>query len=225
MTFTVVVAVTAPLVVFTVAVIVEFPDATPVTSPEEFTVAFAVEEDVQVTLLVRSFVELSAKVPVAVSCTVPLVATLGFAGVMAREVSATVDTVTVEFPVSPPEVAEIVELPAATAVTSPALLTVATPVDELCHVAELVTSELLPPTVTAVAENCFVSPTFMKRFVGATVTELVELSETKKSEHPAVKSTRAIAGSSASSRRRSITCLGADSTPLKRNPTLYRSCF
>src|SRR5690242_12998048 len=79
----------------------------------------------------------------------------------------------------------MVVLPAATAVTSPAF-TVATPADELLHLALLVTSLLSPLTVVPLAVNCFVLPTVRKTEVGVRAMVLRELPETKKFPHPLV---------------------------------------
>ena len=64
-TVSVAVPVTVADDVFTVTVIVEVPADTPVTNPVLLTVATLVVPEDQATWLVRSFVELSANVPVA----------------------------------------------------------------------------------------------------------------------------------------------------------------
>ena len=66
-----------------VALIVDVPGATPVARPAAVIVATEVVAEAQVTWLVRSCVELSEKVPVAVNCSVFPLAMLGLAGVTA----------------------------------------------------------------------------------------------------------------------------------------------
>jgi hypothetical protein len=164
-------------------VIVAVPAATPVTSPVELTVAFVVSELAQVTCELRFCVELSANVPVAVSCVVAPVATVGLAGVTAMLFKAEAVTVTTAVLERPPDDAVIVAVPspvpALLAVTRPAV-TVATALFDVVHVAVELISELVPPTVVAVAVNCCVSFTFMNRLVGARVIESSALFEGKK---------------------------------------------
>jgi hypothetical protein len=170
-----------------VAVIVAVPAATPVTRPVELTVAFVVSELAQVTCELIFSVELSAKVPVAVSCVVAPVVTVGLAGVITMLFSVSAVTVTTAVLEIPPEDAVIVAVPIPVpelfAVTSPAF-TEATVLLELVQVALELILELAPPTVVAVAVNCCVSPTFMNRLVGASVIESIELSEGKNSSQP-----------------------------------------
>jgi hypothetical protein len=106
-----------------VAVMVDVPMATPVTTPcvpEALeTLATAVSDDLQVTWLVRSCVELSEYMPMAMNCTVPPAATLELAGVtmiISRIAGVTVSTVV---PVTPSSVARIVDVPLATPVATP----------------------------------------------------------------------------------------------------------
>jgi hypothetical protein len=160
----------SPDVVVTVTVIVDVPAATPVTSPVLFTVATVVVPDVHATWLVRSFVVLSANVPVAFNCVVDPVATVGLLGVIASELSACGFTITLPVALTPSCDAVIVALPAVDpAVTSPVVFTVAEPEAEVVHFAELDTSLVVPSTVVPLALNCFVSPDFRKIEVGVTV--------------------------------------------------------
>lgn len=76
LTVTRAVAVTLP----DLAVMVEFPNATPVTSPPVSTVAMLVAEDSQVTVDVTSPVELFPNVAVAVNCWVPVGLTKALVG-------------------------------------------------------------------------------------------------------------------------------------------------
>ena len=78
----------------------------------------------------------SEYVPVAVNCCVPPTTIVGFAGVIAIELSVgTVCTVNVVLPVTPASVAERVVLPADTAVARPLALMVATVVCDELHAA------------------------------------------------------------------------------------------
>src|SRR6266700_3997680 len=106
-----------------VAVIVVVPAATDVAKPCEppalLIVATAAPDELQVTWVVRSCVVLSLKVPVAVNCRVVPFAMLGFVGVTAIEVRVAAVTVSVVLPETPPKVAVIVVIPAATDVAKP----------------------------------------------------------------------------------------------------------
>lgn len=77
------------------AVMVADPWATPVMTPDVFTVATVVSLELQVTDDVRSFVELSEYVPVALKDNVPVVAIVADGGVTVSPVNET-------FPVPPP---------------------------------------------------------------------------------------------------------------------------
>src|SRR6185369_1385086 len=107
-----------------VALMVVVPVATPVARPwlplVLLIVATPVSDDAHVTEVVRSWVLPSLKVPVAVNCWVPATLIEGFAGVTAIDCNAgggvTVSTVE---PVTAPEVALMVVVPAATAVARP----------------------------------------------------------------------------------------------------------
>ena len=72
------------LVVGSVAVMVAVPGDMPVASPEEVMVATAGSELAQVTVAVRSWVEPSLKVPVAVNCRGPATRRVTWGGVTAR---------------------------------------------------------------------------------------------------------------------------------------------
>ena len=82
-------------------------------------VATEVVAEAQVTWLVRSWVELSEKVPVAVNCSVSPLGTLGLAGVTAIDCRTAAVTVSTVEPVMPPSVALIVDVPVATPVARP----------------------------------------------------------------------------------------------------------
>ncbi len=113
------VSVVLPVTVPEVAEMVVVPAATAVARPPAAIVAVAVLLDAHVAVAVRSCVEPSVYVPVAVNCCVSPLATLGFAGVTAIETSTAGRTVSVVLPVTPPNVAETVVVPAACVVARP----------------------------------------------------------------------------------------------------------
>src|SRR3989441_59933 len=152
-----------------VAVMVVEPIATPVTSPLALTVATALFELVHATA--RPFSGLPfASFGVAVSWTVPPGCMLTDAGVTATDATGTAVTVTAAVPVFPSLVAVIVAAPAATPLTSPLALTVATAWLLLVHV----TARPLngPPFASfGVAASCAVCPTCSASVVGVTSTD------------------------------------------------------
>ena len=80
----------------------------------------------------------------AVNCCMPPAATDGLEGVTAMDVRVGAVTIKSAEPLIVPEVAVIVELPAATAVANPAELMVAALVAEEVQVAELVRFAVVP---------------------------------------------------------------------------------
>src|SRR5947209_2194288 len=122
-----------PLFPSLVAVIVAAPAAAPVTSPVAFTVATAWLLLVHVTVRPLSGLPL-ASCGVAVSCAVWPTWTLAVAGFTATEATGGGFTVIAAVPLLPSLEAVIVAEPAATAVTRPLALTVATAVLPLVHV-------------------------------------------------------------------------------------------
>jgi hypothetical protein len=149
------------------------PAATEVASPFEpaalLTVATPVDEELQVTDAVTSWVVLSEYVPVAMNCRLVPLTMPGLVGVMSRETRVAGVTVNVVDADSLPDAAVIVVEPAATEVASPfepaALLMEATPVSEEPHTAELVRSWVDPSEYVPVTVNC--------RFVPLTILGLV----------------------------------------------------
>src|SRR5262245_17629124 len=102
-----------------VAESVDEPPATAVARPVLLIVATAGVADAHVTTLVRFCVELSVNVPVAVNCRVWPFAMVGLAGVTATDCSAAAATVRTVEPLTPPNVAEMADVPVATAVAKP----------------------------------------------------------------------------------------------------------
>jgi hypothetical protein len=106
--------------------------------------ATVVDDDFQVTDVVRFCVELSEYVPVAVNCLDVPSAILGLVGVSVMETSVAGVTVSVEIPEILPDVAVIVVEPVATELANPlepaALLMAATAAVEEFHITVVVRS-------------------------------------------------------------------------------------
>jgi hypothetical protein len=108
-----------------VAVIIAEPAATDVDSPLEPAVLLMVAtpvEQLQVTVLVRSCVVLSEKVPVAVNCWFVPLTMLGLAGVIAMDTRVALLTCRRPHPQNFPQVALIVAVPSPLAYTCPGML-------------------------------------------------------------------------------------------------------
>src|SRR5437867_4172722 len=168
-TLAVTVTAAVPLLPSLVAVIVAGPAATPLTRPLPLTVATAVLLLAHVTTRPLSGLPL-ASLGVAVSCTLAPTGTLAVAGLTATVATGTFVTVTVDVPLCPSLVAVIVAGPAATPLTSPLPLTVATAVLLLAHVTTRPLSGL-PLASWGVAANCTVAPTTTLAAAGLTATD------------------------------------------------------
>src|SRR6184192_1683038 len=164
---TVIVAV--PLCPSLVAVIVAAPAVTPVTTPLPLTVATAVLLLPQLTGRPDNGLPL-ASFEVAVSCTVWPTCTDAVPGLTVTDATGTVLTVIVAVPLCPSQVAVIVAAPAATPVTNPLALTVATAVLPLAQVIVRPESEL-PFASFGAAASCIVWPTCTVAVAGLTVTD------------------------------------------------------
>jgi hypothetical protein len=113
-----------------VAVTMDIPTAAVVARPMLLTVATDVFDEVQVTCVVISWLVPSEYVPEAANCLVSPAGTLGLAGVTDMEDRVPGMTVRVVFPEMLPEVAVMMDVPSATALARPMLLTVATDVSD-----------------------------------------------------------------------------------------------
>jgi hypothetical protein len=141
-----------PTVLPNVAVIVVEPAATDVARPLEpaalLIVATPAVNEFQVTDVVRSCVELSEYVPVALNCWVVPEAMLGLAGVTVMDTSVAAVTVSVVDPDAPPNIAVMVVAPADADVARPlepdALLMVATPAVNEFQVTDVVRFCVVP---------------------------------------------------------------------------------
>lgn len=183
-TVSVVVPVTTPESVVTVAVMVVCPDAISVATPELLMVATLVLLLVHCTMEVRSFVEESANVPVAMNCCVSCVCrTEGLEGERPIDDRVLAVTIRLAVPVSESCVAVMLAVPAETVVTAPAL-TVATAELVVFHVAVEVTSLAAPFTVVPLAVKVIVLPLAASREVGLIVIEAMESPEVKKPLQP-----------------------------------------
>jgi hypothetical protein len=106
---------------------------------------------------VRAVVLPSVRVPVAVKVTDPPGVTVELP-LTVIDCNGALSTVAVVVPLTEPEVAVMVAVPAATPVRSPELLTVAVESLELDHVTLLIVA-VLPSSLTPVADNCVVALT------------------------------------------------------------------
>src|SRR5713101_7774321 len=155
-----------PLMLPLVAEIVEVPAPTAVAKPVTLIVATPGVTEAH-TALVSTCVELSLNVPVAANCCVAPLVIEGFAGVTAIDTSVAGVTVSRVEPLMLPLVAEIVEVPAPTAVAKPVTLIVATPGVTEAHTALVSTCVELSLNVP-VAANCCVAPLVIEGFAGVT---------------------------------------------------------
>lgn len=146
-----------PLTEPEVAVIVAVPPPTPLARPLTSTEATELEAALQVTD-VNSWVLPSSKLPTAVNCCCVPAAIVTVGGLTEIEVRCAATTVSSEVSDKAPNVAVIVVCPAATVVTRPALLTVATEVEDELQVTPLLRSELEPSLYVAVATYCWLIP-------------------------------------------------------------------
>jgi len=158
-----------PLCPSLVAVIIADPTATAVTSPLPLTVAAEPFELAQVTARPDRGLPF-ASCGVAVSCTVCPTWIPAKAGVTATTATGTTVTAIAAVPLCPSLVAVIVAKPAATAVTSPLLLTVATEALELAQVTARPDRGFPLPSF-GVAVSCSVCPTWMPAEAGVTATD------------------------------------------------------
>jgi hypothetical protein len=153
----------------TVAVIVAEPAATAVTTPVAEMLATAVFDELHVTGRPVSTFPAASRA-LAVSCCVPPTSRLADGGDTLTTATGTGDTVTAAAPVTPSTVAEIVALPAATAVTIPVAETLATAVFDEIHVTGR-PIRTFPAASRALAVSCCVPPTNRPEAAGDTLTD------------------------------------------------------
>src|ERR1700732_466783 len=171
-----------PVMLPTVAEIVEVPAPTPVAKPVALIVATVAVPEAH-TALLSTCVVLSLNVPVAVNCCVAPLVIEGFAGVTAMDTSVAGVTVSSVEPVMLPTVAEIVEVPTPAAVAKPVALIVATVAVAEAHTALPSTCVELSLNVP-VAVNCCVAPLVIEGFAGVTAIDTSTAGVTVSSVEP-----------------------------------------
>lgn len=154
-----------------VAVIVVPPAASVEARPVVLIVATEVADELHVTEELMFCVLLSEYVPVAVNCCVPPAVTDTVAGVTAMDVNVAAVTVRVVFPLTVPEDAVMVVVPADTPEARPDVLMVATEVAEELHVTDDVRLFVPPSVYVPVAVNCCVRPLMIEGAAGVTAME------------------------------------------------------
>src|SRR6202011_1843584 len=141
-----------PVMLPTVAEIVEVPAPTPVAKPVALIVATPGVAEAH-TALLSTCVVLSLNVPVAVNCCVAPLVIEGFAGVTELDTSVAGFTVSSVEPAMLPTVAEIVDVPAPTPVARPVAFIVATACVDKAPLA-LLSARLILSLNVPVAVNC-----------------------------------------------------------------------
>ena len=160
-----------PLTVLKVAVIVEVPGATLVTSPALLIVATAGVEELHSTDPVMSCVLLSLNVPVAANCDVVPVDIDPFAGVTASDTRLAPVTVRDAVPVTDPDATVIVEVPVPRLVANPFESIDATALDPENQITD-VNCCVLPSSKFPTAVNCCVVPSAIEAVAGVTEIEV-----------------------------------------------------
>ena len=140
----IIVRVVLPQMLPEVAEMMEVPTATAVARPMLLTVATDVFDDLQVTCVVISWLVPSEYMPVAVNCWGTIMGMIAEDGVTAMEDRVAGITVRSVLPEMLPEMAVMMDVPAATAVATPLLSTVATDVLDEVQVTCVVMSRLVP---------------------------------------------------------------------------------
>ena len=128
--------------------------------------------------------ELSLYVPVAVNCSVAPFVILGFAGVTAIDDSVGPVTLRMVEPVTAPEIAWIIDIPAPTAVARPVEEIVATAGVAEDQATELLRFWVLPSLKVPVAVNCCVAFLARVGFAGVTARDFRVVAATVKVMEP-----------------------------------------
>jgi hypothetical protein len=148
-------SVAEPLIAPDVAVMIAVPTPCPLANPP-LAMPATVEDEFQLTELVRSCVLPSLYVPVAANCWLAPLTIDAFPGLTDNDTRTGNVTANVAEPVIVPEVAVIVVVPGTRLVANPPLLTVAIVVAEEVQVAVLVRFCMVPLLYVPVAVNCCV---------------------------------------------------------------------
>lgn len=161
------------LAVEKMAEIVVVPRPIACTKPPVCTVTAAALVELQVALKLMSCVDPSLNVAVATNCLTTPSGMLLLAGVTASETMVALVIVKVADPDIEPDEAAIDVVPGETAVTTPVLLTDATPGCEELHITELVTSCIVPSVKVPMALNCSSIPDGMDALLRTTDKETI----------------------------------------------------
>jgi hypothetical protein len=153
-----------------VAVMMAVPTPSPLANPPLAMLA-TVEDELQVTELVRSCALPSLYVPVAANCWLVPLAIDALPGLTDNDTNTGAVTAKLAEPVMVPEVAVIVVVPGATLVAYPAAPIVATPETDDAQVADCVKSCVLPSVDVPTASNCCPAPSGIAAPLGVIVTE------------------------------------------------------
>ena len=188
------------LVAACVALIVAVPPFTGVTSPLEpdalLMVAMDLFADFQVTWVVRSWLEPSEKLPVAVYCTGAPTAIVAVPGVIVMDMRVAAVTVSVVVFVTDPSAAVIVVEPTVIAVASPlepaVLLIVATALFDEVHTTDAVMSWVVPSLNVPVAVNCSVVPIAIWAATGDMLIDVSVAGVTVRVDNPNTPSNHAV---------------------------------
>ena len=140
----IIVRVVFPKILPEAAVMVHVPTETAQARPMLLTVATDVFDDLQVTCVVISWLVPSEYMPVAVNCWGTIMGMIAEDGVTAMEDRVAGITVRSVLPEMLPEMAVMMDVPAATAVARPLLSTVATDIFDEVQVTWVVMSRLVP---------------------------------------------------------------------------------
>ena len=120
----------------------------------------------------------------AANCFVVPLAMLGFVGVTAIDTSVAGVTVRVVDPDMLPDVAVIVDVPAAAEVASPELFIVATSAFDECQVTNVVTSIVVPSEYVPVAVSCWAVLRAILELVGVIEIEVSEVAPLSHDDRP-----------------------------------------
>jgi len=145
--------------------------ASPCVPGASLMVATSAVFELQWTVCVRSCVELSLKVPVAVNCCVTPRGTTAAAGEMSSETNSAAVTISVLEPTTSPTAALTFVVPCPRLVASPALLMFAVEGSSTVQDTVDVRSRLLPSVKVPIAVNCCVVPNGIDGVPGVTAME------------------------------------------------------
>jgi len=164
-------SVAEPLIEPAVAVMIALPTPCPLANPPLAMLA-TVEDEVQLTKLVRSCLLPSLYVPVAANCWLVPLAIDALPGLTDNDTRTGTVTANVTEPVTVPEVAVIVADPGSTLLAYPAAPIVATAGTDDAQVADCVKSCVLPSVYVPIASNCCPVPSGIAAPLGVIAMEI-----------------------------------------------------